>query len=362
MQLFEKILDRPVNSLLIGCSLIIGVTVAFLLIGTMAGDVRRDLEVTLLVFGVLSILIVILRTENAIAITIAVLIIGTVVAGERFLLSVTALVGGTSDEGRKFVQDVYGSRQATNVKQFNENELARIIIEKINQKGTEDARTTQVVAGFIREARVLELAEDVRRRGAEVPLLRLFSGEDEWADFANSVRQVPAFRDDMLFLQSIGLVSIDRGEILSATLTESGRRVAAILDETPLERAAKRVLLVPDGEIEDIAIDKFVEIIPNKDPIISRFTSSSTNWFRFNIDKLQVYTIETFNDGPVDSFLDTVITLYDKNKKELASDDDGSSDLHARLSRALDVGEYYIRVETLDALPDTFRISIKSAQ
>ena len=342
----DQIFAKPLNGLLLLSVIFLVISSSFMMIATMMGWNRSDLEVVLLVFGVLAILIVILRTENALAITMAVLIIGTVVAGERFLISVTALLGRTSEEGRKFVGDLYRNQGSQSRSSVDEEALARLIIERI-QQSEKPAGTELVVADVIRQARVQQLADRVRDESASTPLLRL--ANDSWPDFLNAFRHNPSFRDDMNVLRDLELITFTGLNFENTTFTDLGRQVMDALNKSSFDRTVFAERLESDGPIETISDARFRKITPGTSFVDVVFLDKSDKWFKFAVARRGKFKITTeISDKNLP--LDTTLTLYDSEKSIIAENDDNAEDLFSEIIMNLDEGDYFIRVSSLDGL------------
>jgi hypothetical protein len=112
----------------------------------------------------------------------------------------------------------------------------------------------------------------------------------------------------------------------------------------------EQVRILPDEYEEDDSFSSAKEILIG---IPQRHTFSSgddVDWVRFQINQAGPYTIRT--RGVNSNRLDTYIELFDSKQRAIGEDDDGGEALDSRLSRRLERGTYYLKVQCLDDEPD----------
>lgn len=305
---------------------------------------RPEVEVPLLIVGVLAVLQIVLRTKAGFPLSVAVLIIGTVVAGDRFMLAVTALLRGQpgqSSDTMKFVTDLYGKSTATDP--IDTQRLAREMVDRLKAVQGNPEAATQVAEQLIDETRISAAVSRVNDAGARTPLSELARGGPGWQDFVERYSKEPFFQTHMEVLRTLGLVEFSDKQFAAARITSLGKRVAQSIDERPVLSSMSQPL--PSLSISG-PTDSLVTELDNK-PAIVRFEKYRDAWYRFTVNGPADYELLTSRSGTSD--IDTVLTLFRSDgKTQIARDDDSGSGLFSKIARRLDPGVYLVKVSTLD--------------
>ncbi|GHV88047.1 hypothetical protein AGMMS50267_04070 [Spirochaetia bacterium] len=86
-------------------------------------------------------------------------------------------------------------------------------------------------------------------------------------------------------------------------------------------------------------------------------SKDDADWVKFQIASAGRYTIRA--RGVTSNRLDTYIELFDSDQHAIDEDDDGGDNVDSRLSRPLEAGTYYLKVECIDSSPNQpYTISI----
>lgn len=358
--LLEKIIEKPEKFCILLLSICIFFGFSLLLAWSLLGENRESLEVALIAFGVATILIIMLRTENAIAVSASVIIVGTVVASDRFILTGTCIVYGKDLEECTEAVGSYDSVSSIDRKsagEFSEEELIaiqRIIELEMGTKASEGDRTSTIIQNVVGSARLERLTNEVRELGASTPLQRLNEGQDAWDEFARNFGGQQFFIDDMESLERLGLVELPGKDVKNASITDSGRSVAEKLSESPFLRAVEDAL-VPDGpsleEAAELELDGFS--LENS-PLAIEWKTRKV-WLKLDILQKGTYTIETSESGSSDPAL----TLYDYELSQLDEADDEAGGFNALMEIELNVGNYLLLVENLDAFEGSTRVTLE---
>ncbi len=122
------------------------------------------------------------------------------------------------------------------------------------------------------------------------------------------------------------------------------------------------VACVPDANEEDDALDAARPLEVNRRFVGLNFCDDGADWFRFNAGGQTRYDVQTFN---LSAGADTLLTLFDANGVQLASNDDGGDDGLASLIANWQppaAGIYYVRVSSfLGATGDlSYSVGVRS--
>nr|VFK21995.1 MAG: hypothetical protein BECKLFY1418C_GA0070996_11094 [Candidatus Kentron sp. LFY] len=331
-------------------------------IGWINTPIRAEVDIPLLLVGVLVILLIVIRTTQGFSLSVAILIVGTVVAGDRFILAITALLRGDSVRTMEFVTDIYGASLSKTADQPDRKELAKTIVSLI-QKTKKPEKATQTVEKMIELAEVERLANVVRENGAIPPLKNLKKGGHEWRNFVSRFKDKERFMKDMDDLKHLNLIEFSNKNYALANITNLGKEVAEFLDRS--QTTLRRHLLPHGPKIENIEDPSVKELVVDAPSTEGEFSDSSTNWFRIKIDKEAEYVIQTEPTMKM-SFVDTAITLYDADLSEsLADNDDGDdsdSSLFSKIAIKLAPGVYGLEVTNLVRQKAKYKIHIRETK
>ncbi|MEN6427086.1 MAG: hypothetical protein ABFE13_17160 [Phycisphaerales bacterium] len=320
---------------------------------------RSASEVPLLVMGVVAILLIVLRTTHGFTLSVAVLIIGTVVAGDRFMLAVTALLRGEPKESMTFVKDLYVEHATHSIQTVDPNQVARLIVDLMGEKGKPEQATT-VVAGVLERARIAELVREVQREGAETPLRWLKRNDEDWAERVREYREYPEFLQDVECLRRLGLISYSGSRLEDARLTSSGQQVLRYLDEEPGLLLRSAVARLPSKRVAGPNDPVIRLLTPDSPPLQGRFVDTCDDWFRLDVRSHGGYRIET-SQADLGPAVDTVLSLLRPDlETQIAEDDDGAADMFSRLEVHLDPGTYFLRVSSFNGTPGGYSLVVTS--
>ena len=155
-------------------------------------------------------------------------------------------------------------------------------------------------------------------------------------------------------LRQLGLVEFQGANVLDAELTEMGKSVLEIIDESPLERAIfQRVSLVDGPDIDGIEIESLDELSSDASSQAVNFSQQARVWFKISVEDSEDVTIST-----KDSTIDPVLEIFDAERRKLGEDDDGGGDLESKLEVTLEQGVYLLSIRSLLREKGTTIVSI----
>lgn len=354
-RVFLLCFNNPVTVVQLTSTVILFFLFSFTMNGWLDSQTREPLEVPLLLIGVFSILIIVLRTKSAFAISVSILIIGTVVAGDRFILAIaTILKGGPTQESMNFVKDLYGSAVTPAAQPIDNEALASRITTIVKEKTP--AAAELALTRVLGAAEAQSILNQIRLAGAETPFRELATGGESWLQFVRQYEEQSYFQKHMDILRATNVVTFVDQNFAEAELTAIGRQVKDQLDEAhPANRAS-----LPDGPALSGINDPRLVPLEVGSRRIGKFEQYSRVFFKFTAPESASYVIET---GESDSSVpDTVITLMNSDLSELGKDDDGGEGLFSRLERSLDSASYVIEVSSLGGESGEFSILVQKAE
>ena len=182
---------------------------------------NSDLTTPLILFGVMSITILVLLTSKTLVLIMALLIIGTIVTNEGFLLKVGVLIRGDQSGVQEVLADY---RRGT---AGDEEGLAEIVAQAVREElGTNaPSATVQRIEEIVSTAQYEQIAQRVARQGAFTPLQMLSAGEGDWQQFVDDFEDLEVFKEDLAFLRREGLAECKGKGPRSCGITDIGRQV-----------------------------------------------------------------------------------------------------------------------------------------
>ncbi|THB62732.1 MAG: hypothetical protein D6B26_06950, partial [Spirochaetaceae bacterium] len=120
-------------------------------------------------------------------------------------------------------------------------------------------------------------------------------------------------------------------------------QVAAYGSDTgPVSLVFSFLTAVRDDLEPNDSFDSATAIEPNTSPTRASFSpQGDIDYYRFILGEAATVEIETTGN------IDTYLYLYDSQRNQLATDDDGGSNYNARIQQYLAPGEYWIQAEPL---------------
>jgi hypothetical protein len=241
-----KSFAQLVSAIIVACSFIF-VVIAWLFLRT------ESLETPLLLFGVSTIVMLVLLAEQQVVLIVSILIIGTIVTKTEFLLKMYALYSG---EAQKVEQSFYGETGRSSP-DFSQMEMSKRIAELVQRElEKQDAvadrqklekMTTKIVQIFD-SAEMFRIGEIID--SARTPLDRLATGGSTWSNFVEKYKDRTRFIEDMALLKKEGLITCQKTNFLSCKITETGQGVNKFLAEQRSFRINKSPPVSDDKPID----------------------------------------------------------------------------------------------------------------
>lgn len=358
---FSAIQNNPVPFIQVLAVLLLFITFFAVLIAWIGGDTRSQLDIPMVLVGIVVILIIVVKTEATATLTVAVLIVGTVVAGETTVRQIASSFGFGNNETD---QQIYGEQESIAARVGQNEDLIKQIVETTlaQSENVSAEKVTLRVSQAISQARLEGLRTIVLENGLRAPLQRLQEGGDTWRILASDLSDDARFVSDMAHLRELDLATFEGSDYADANLTVLGQQVLEGLEVrfTPSFAIQQDGNSLPPSGVENSDDPRIVEVSIEDQPIQGVFSDTADVWFKFEVTAETDFTIETEVAGG-DELPDTVLTLY--RGEDLAfvnSDDDGGQGFFSRIDAILEPDTYYANIENLNAQPGTFYLTFQT--
>ena len=165
------------------------------------------------------------------------------------------------------------------------------------------------------------------------------------------------FYPHVLSLQTLGLATVEGGDIRRARLTRRGDLIFDHLQDS--QRAIevgssilRKIETRPDRDLTSISADGR--------PVEDVFANSADHWYSLTIAKRGLYDIQTsLPSSPVWRNVDTVLYLFDSGDRRIGFDDDGGRGTYSMLRKDLNPGSYYLRVSSYEGLRGSYKLIVR---